>query len=180
MKLFLNLNSDINIAKEFHEITKHSPISIYTNLHFLDWENKPFPFKFYKNLKPLLLPRDFNHPNVNALSCLENKKKLNVQSSILDLALISQILFYSAGVTRRNKFDNYTYYMRAASATGALYPIEIYLSCSQVPDLNDGLYHFCAGDFTLTKLFQGDFKYLLYNILFMLNIIFYFWILRYI
>jgi SagB-type dehydrogenase family enzyme len=54
--------------------------------------------------------------------------------------------------------------MRSASATGALYPIEIYLSCAQLPDIEDGIYHFCPGDFTLTKLYEGDMRYILYQI----------------
>ena len=48
--------------------------------------------------------------------------------------------------------------MRAASATGALYPIEIYLICQNFQNLDAGVYHFCPGDFTLTQLRKGDFR----------------------
>ncbi len=38
--------------------------------------------------------------------------------------------------------------MRAASATGALYPIEIYVVSQDIPGLSAGVYHFCPGDFS--------------------------------
>jgi hypothetical protein len=41
------LNQKIQIAKDFHEITKHSPISLYLNRHYMNFENKPFLFKIY-------------------------------------------------------------------------------------------------------------------------------------
>ncbi|MDX1372264.1 MAG: SagB/ThcOx family dehydrogenase, partial [Nitrososphaeraceae archaeon] len=158
----MNLNT--TIAKDYHEISKHSPISIYSNRYFLDWDNKPSPFKSYKNLKQIVLPKDFPHPNANALDCLEKEQKSHNRLPMLELPLISQILFFSAGITRILKFNNAVYYMRASSATGALYPIEIYLSCAQLPGLTDGIYHFCPADFTLNKLYEGDFKDILYQI----------------
>ena len=48
--------------------------------------------------------------------------------------------------------------MRAASATGALYPIELYVICQDMPGLKAGVYHFCPGDFTLTELRSGDYR----------------------
>ena len=43
--------------------------------------------------------------------------------------------------------------MRAASATGALYPIELYVVCGDItPDLTAGVYHFGPADFSLTQL----------------------------
>jgi len=49
------------------------------------------------------------------------------------------------------------YYMRAAPATGALYPIELYVICSEIPGLKAGVYHFNPFDFALVKLREGDF-----------------------
>ena len=40
--------------------------------------------------------------------------------------------------------------MRAPSATGALYPIELYVVCGDItPDLTAGVYHFGPADFEL-------------------------------
>jgi SagB-type dehydrogenase family enzyme len=56
------------------------------------------------------------------------------------------------------KFDSGTYYMRAASATGALYPIELYVVCTEMDGLQAGVYHFSPGEFSLTRLRSGDFR----------------------
>jgi SagB-type dehydrogenase family enzyme len=53
--------------------------------------------------------------------------------------------------------------MRAASATGALYPIEIYLVCQKIQNLDAGVYHFCPANFTLTQLRKGDFRSMLFT-----------------
>jgi SagB-type dehydrogenase family enzyme len=47
---------------------------------------------------------------------------------------------------------------RAASCTGALYEIELYLVCGDLPDLEAGIYHFNPGDFALRRLRAGDWR----------------------
>ena len=55
--------------------------------------------------------------------------------------------------------------MRAASATGALYPIEIYIVCKDIsPDLKAGIYHFNPAQFSLTNIRKGDYRSLLASI----------------
>ena len=47
----------------------------------------------------------------------------------------------------------------AASATGALYPIELYVVCCDIPpDLRAGVYHFNPADFSLTQIRDGDYR----------------------
>ncbi len=48
--------------------------------------------------------------------------------------------------------------MRAASATGALYPIELYIVSGKLPDLDAGVYHFDPLDFALTRIREGDYR----------------------
>jgi len=158
------VNQNTLISKEYHKFTKHSPISISSNIHFLDWNNKPIPFKFYKNINPIYLPRNFPLPDQNTFVSLEKEHTFKFHPIKLDILRVSQLLFFSAGITRIFKINNTRYYMRASSATGALYPIEIYLSCAQLPGLKDGIYHFCPADFTLNKLYEGDFTDILYQI----------------
>ncbi len=158
------MNQNIQIAKEFHEITKHSPISIYSNRHYLDWENKPFPFKIYLNKQKVNLPSTFPYPMEDSIVCLKKRIDPNLsKQNQIDLKILSQILFFSAGITRKVNFNNNVYYMRAASATGALYPIEIYLICQKIQNFDAGVYHFCPADFTLTQLRKGDFRSILFT-----------------
>ena len=75
---------------------------------------------------------------------------------------ISEILFFAAGITRVMRYSYGTYFMRAASATGALYPIELYVVCGDItPDLTAGVYHFGPADFSLTQLRSGDYRHAL-------------------
>jgi len=47
---------------------------------------------------------------------------------------------------------------RAASCTGALYHIDLYLVCGDLPSLEAGVYHFGVHDFSLRRLRRGDFR----------------------
>jgi SagB-type dehydrogenase family enzyme len=150
------VNEEINYAKEYHEDTKHSEISIQLSRHYLDWNNKPLPFKIYSSLSSISLPKDFPQPTEGALTCI-GKTKTTRGKTVLEINNVAEILFFAAGITRVLKLDYGTYYMRAASATGALYPIELYVICQDIPGLKAGVYHFCPGDFTLTELRSGDY-----------------------
>jgi SagB-type dehydrogenase family enzyme len=151
------LNKEINYAKEYHEETKHSVISIQLSRHYLDWNSKPLPFKVYSNLPLTSLPKDFSQPIEGALTCI-GKTKTTSGKTVLEIKNLAEILFFAAGITRVLKLDYGTYYMRAASATGALYPIELYVICQDISGLKAGVYHFCPGDFTLTELRSGDYR----------------------
>jgi SagB-type dehydrogenase family enzyme len=151
------VNKEINYAKEYHEETKHSEISIQLSRHYLDWNNKPLPFKIYSRLPSISLPKDFPQPTEGALTCI-GKTKTTRGKTVLEIKNLAEILFFAAGITRVLKLDYGTYYMRAASATGALYPIELYVICQDIPGLKAGVYHFCPGDFTLTELRSGDYR----------------------
>ncbi|MGC2573615.1 MAG: SagB/ThcOx family dehydrogenase [Candidatus Nitrosopolaris sp.] len=151
------VNKEINYAKEYHEETKHSEISIQLSRHYLDWNNKPLPFKIYSSLPSIPLPNDFPQPTEGALTCI-GKTKTTRGKTVIEMKNLAEILFFAAGITRELKLDYGTYYMRAASATGALYPIELYVICQDIPSLKAGVYHFCPGDFTLTELRSGDYR----------------------
>jgi SagB-type dehydrogenase family enzyme len=47
---------------------------------------------------------------------------------------------------------------RAAACTGALYHIELYLVCGDLPGLNAGVYHFDPSKSTLRPLRKGDYR----------------------
>lgn len=150
-------NKEINRAIEYHEETKHSEIKLQMSRHYLDWENKPRAFKVYPDLPTIPLPDDFSNPIVDALTCIRSKQPFQTESQP-DIRVLSQMLFFSAGITREMKLDSSTYYMRAASATGALYPIELYVVSKDTSGLPAGVYHFCPGDFSLTQLRSGDYR----------------------
>jgi SagB-type dehydrogenase family enzyme len=158
------VNSDIKYALDYHEATKHSEISIQLSRHSLDWNNKPRPFKIYTKLPSIFMPSDFSQPNNDAITCIKADKIIDSTAKGtsnnlgLDIRKLAEILFFSAGITREMKYIYGSYYMRAAPATGALYPIELYIVCQDIPGLKAGIYHFCPGDFTLTEIRSGDYR----------------------
>src|SRR5881628_348698 len=143
-------------ALRYHEATKHSELSLRMSPHYLDWDNKPSPFKVYKNLPMKSLPHEFPYPSESSLKALKGHETHNGNKPV-DLQNLTEILFYSAGPTRKMKIGGETYYMRAASATGALYPIELYIVSAGIPGLDAGIYHFNPLSFALVRIREGDY-----------------------
>src|SRR5437870_1604658 len=52
-------NHDIEATWRYHEATEHSPQSVRTSGHYLDWTTYPLPFKVYPDLDPIPMPRDW-------------------------------------------------------------------------------------------------------------------------
>jgi SagB-type dehydrogenase family enzyme len=154
-------NSEFQSGWSYHEATKHSYRSVRSNPHWLDWANQPLPFKLYRSLDLIPLPRDFRETGVPALRGIA--EVVQHDDSLPDLQTLSQLLYFSAGVTRRRTFPGGKIYFRAAACTGALYEIELYLACGSLPDLDAGLYHYSPSEFGLRRLRAGDFRQVLVN-----------------
>jgi SagB-type dehydrogenase family enzyme len=151
-------NRDLDAAWTYHNSTKHSYESLYTDPHSLDWANQPLPFKIYKTLDPMPMPRDLLPSGVPALSAVSAFNPPSETPSVPSLALLASLLYFSAGITKRKPYPGGEILFRAAACTGALYHIELYLVCSDLPELKAGVYHFGPGDFALRCLRQGDYR----------------------
>src|SRR6202521_218148 len=137
--------------------------------HSLDWENKPLLFKIYPTLEVTRLPRDFHDMRRAALSAIADPGAPARAEAIPDLETLAQLLFFSAGVIRSKKHPQGEAFFRAAACTGALYEIELYVVCTDLPGravpgvknpagLAAGVYHFGAAEFGLRQLRSGDFR----------------------
>ncbi len=150
-------NRDIHAAWKYHDGTKHSYWSVRNNPHFLDWANRPLPFKIYPQIESLPLPRDVPQTGVAALSAISEPVPVSADSmpALQDLA---RILYFSAGITKQRAFGAGEIYFRAAACTGALYEIELYVVTGDLAGLNAGVYHFNPADVSLQLLRRGDFR----------------------
>jgi SagB-type dehydrogenase family enzyme len=150
-------NSNPEAALNYHEATKHSYSSIRTNPHFMDWSNQPLPFKIYPTLEPMPLPREVRQTGVSALSAIA--ESIPPQTSAApDLEAVAQLLYLSAGITRKKNYPGGELYFRAAACTGALYEVELYLVCGRLANLEAGVYHFAPAEFGLRRLRAGDYR----------------------
>ena len=151
-------NRDIRAAGTYHDDTKHSYASLHSTPHFLDWPNQPLPFKLYRDLEPLPLPTEREVLSATALDSVASGE-IEVEGERLpDLAELARIFYFSAGITRVRTHPGGQSLFRAAACTGALYHIELYLACRDLPGLEAGVYHFGPSDFGLRKLRAGDWR----------------------
>ena len=151
-------NRDTQATWKYHDGTKHSYRSIRNHPHFLDWANRPQPFKIYPKIEPLLLPRDVPHTGVAALSAISEMAPSSLVDSVPALQDLTRILYFSAGVTKQRAYSGGEIYFRAAACTGALYEIELYVLTGDLEGLVAGVYHFNPGDISLRLLRKGDFR----------------------
>jgi hypothetical protein len=119
-------NRDTQATWRYHDATKHSYWSIRTNAHFLDWANRPLPFKIYPTIEPLPLPRNVPQTGVAARSAISEPILSASGDSAPDLQDLARILYFSAGITKQRKYADGEIYCRAAACTGVLYEIELY------------------------------------------------------
>ena len=143
---------------KYHDGTKHSYWSIRNNPHFLDWANRPQPFKIYPKIEPLPLPRDVPQTGVAALSAISEPVPSSRADSVPDLQDLARILYFSAGITKQRAHPGGEIYFRAAACTGALYEIELYVVTGDLAGLDAGVYHFNPADVSLRLLRKGDFR----------------------
>ena len=159
----MNDNRDLDATWKYHNATKHSYLSLRANPHFLDWANQPLLFKIYPTLEVLRLPKDFKQTGVAALSAIATSITTTKSERIPSLDELSQLLFFSAGVTKSRKYPGGEIFFRAAACTGALYEVELYVVCQDLPGLAAGVYHFGAAEFGLRQLRAGDYRQVVVN-----------------
>ncbi|MGB0077574.1 MAG: SagB family peptide dehydrogenase [Candidatus Sulfotelmatobacter sp.] len=151
-------NRDVQATWKYHDGTKHSYWSIRNNPNFLNWANRPQPFKIYPKIEPLPLPRDVPQTGVAALSAISEPAPSSRADSVPDLRDLSRILYFSAGITKQRAHPGGEIYFRAAACTGALYEIELYVATGDLAGLAAGVYHFNPADVSLRLLRKGDFR----------------------
>lgn len=154
-------NRDIEAARNYHAVTKHSYTSVRTGAYLLDWENRPMPYKLYPEVAGIALPRDLSLsriPTLEAIAAGDTQRGIPPGGEGLTLEALTRILFCADGLTRRARVGGEDYHFRAAPSAGALYPIEIYAAVSEVGELEQGLYHFSPADLRLRGLRRGHWR----------------------
>src|ERR1700730_6403026 len=108
-------NDNIEVARSYHEITKHSYTSVRSGAYVLDWDNKPAPYKIYPEAGTMALPRDLELP---AMPTLEAIASTTNGVEVLGIDSLTRMLFCANGLTRRATVGSEDYHFRAAASAG--------------------------------------------------------------
>ncbi len=151
-------NRDIQAAWAYHNGTKHPDGHLMDRGHFFDQSAQPILFKIYPDLEPIPLPVDKSPGTTSALSAISASvhRGPGGESPILSIETLGKILYFSAGITKTISYPWGEMAFRAAACTGALYHIEMYLVCGDLPGLEAGVYHFDVHAMALKRLRAGD------------------------
>ncbi len=140
----------------YHEATKHSPASVRARGHYLDWDNRPLSFKVYTDLERIPLPEDIPSLDVAALAAI-GVTSVPGPTPGPDVPALARLLVLGAGVHHTKTFgDGEVLSFRNYASAGALYPVEVYVGCADLPGLPAGVYHFDPQGPSLTRLREGD------------------------
>ena len=151
-------NRDIQAAWRYHNGTKHPHGPLMDPWHSFDPRKQPLPFKIYTDLDPIPLPNATQPPSTPALSSISAAVPPTAGAAIPGIDAIARILHFSAGITKQIDYPWGPMFFRAAACTGALYHIELYLVCGDLPDLEAGVYHYGPHDSALRLLRRGDYR----------------------
>lgn len=142
-------------VREYHEGTKLFPGA--TSPRRVDAALVPKQYKRYVDIPSVALP-----PASVSTRTLFDLGAATGDATPLTLPELAAVLHYSAGVMRRRTVDGRELEFRAASCTGALYHLELYVACGELPGaLPAGLYHFDAPAGELRLLHAGDHRHAL-------------------
>ena len=155
-------NNDSQMALRYHRETSHSLQSLRSNAWRLDWSNRPIAYKIYSSLEPLPLPGDFAPLPTTAFDAIASAGLVFAGEQVPDVETLARLCFFANGITKRGHLaSGQAFALRAAACTGALYHIEVYIICGDLPGLAAGVYHFGAHDNGLRQLRAGDFRQVL-------------------
>lgn len=113
---------------------------------------KPPIYKTYPDEHIVLLPAPTNNVNMS----LDQALSQHIPDSVADVTLqnLSNILYYSNGVTETRIYPGGQIQLRAAASAGALYPNDLYIAAISIKGLIPGIYYYHPANHSLIKI--GD------------------------
>ena len=139
-------------VRAYHQRTKHRFEAYASGPGTLDWDAQPAPFRHFEGAEQLPLP---------ALSAIAQQPEFSASlrrplhdfpasdSHAPGLDALSMLLQLSLGITAWKAYGPDRWAVRANPSSGNLHPVEAYLLLRGVPDLADGIYHYCPDSHAL-------------------------------
>lgn len=147
-------------ARDYHERTKHTPASVRSRAAPLDPTNRPRPDKRYLEIDRIDLEhiRPTQAPALSTVAQPSVDPYPNEEAQPMSRIDLATLCYEANGIVQRVEHDGQEMLFRAASCTGKLYHIDLYLVCGDIEGLDAGVYHFDPTSFSLDVLRQGDFR----------------------
>jgi len=135
---------------EYHEKTKHRLSKYAEGPEFLDWDLQPDPYRFFADTKKISLALDLSAIQASYHSLYANKRQ---QDKVFDInkETLVILLGLSMGLSARKEYMGDCWSVRCNPSSGNLHPTEAYLITSQIPNLDDGIYHYLSADHSLQQ-----------------------------
>ncbi len=150
-------------AREYHDRSNHSPADVRDDAFSLDESIRPRPYKLYADRPRVDLDR-IRPPQGPALATVAERVADPLAGADAtppdppDRETVATLCYEASGVTQAVDADGETVRFRAASCTGKLYHVDLYLVCGDAGDLPAGVYHFDPDGFALDVLREGDYR----------------------
>lgn len=151
-------NRDTEVALRYHRGTNHPDGDLMNPNHAWDPMNPPLPYKLYSGVDSVPLALDGPPADLPALAAISDSNGEGGSARATDLATLSRILHFSAGITKTLRRPGGPMAFRAAPCTGALFHIELYVVCGDIPGLEAGVYHYDPDGSALDLLREGDYR----------------------
>ena len=151
-------NHHTRAAWNYHNGTKHPGGPLLDPHHRYNPMRNPLPFKIYEGLNPIPLSLDVPVTGMPALSAIATQVGPIPSGQVPDIATVTRVLHFSAGITKTLRSPWGDMPSRAAACTGGLYHIELYLVCGDLKGLDAGVYHFDPSESALRCLRKGDYR----------------------
>lgn len=127
-------------ARGYHDAVSYDRHAM--SPHTLDWAHQPRTTKAYGDAASVPLPRVPTGPTRAAGDVLSRVRTPFPEAVPADVRDLARVLFLACAPTAVMRHAGGEHVFRSVPSAGALYPTEIYLACSGVRGLEDGLYHY--------------------------------------
>jgi SagB-type dehydrogenase family enzyme len=138
--------SQVSIARHYHERTKYDPKTIYNRSQNLEWDQQPSPYKEYK----IGIPYDLKQYLTEDADTFAN------DLDEMWWRRLSRLLFCSYGLTGMIPMVGEPHYLRTSPSAGGLYPAEVYLVSRGTPLLPAGLYNYQVKTHSLLHFWESE------------------------
>jgi SagB-type dehydrogenase family enzyme len=142
-----------DIVLAYHERTKHSLKRYAAGPETLDWDTQPNPFREFEGCARTELELGANRLGT---SFAQARTPGGVSAAALTIESLASLLELSMGLSAWKEYGPDRWAVRCNPSSGNLHPTEAYVFSSNVPGIDDGVYHYLSRDHALELRCESD------------------------